>query len=329
MSKAWWLLVALWMLVICACVNEVNPAAEGLDETGKSVLTINQLQAVGTHNSYHIALPRPASPSHNYSHQPLSRQLIKQGIRQFEFDIYWNEAQGFEVFHRHDDPLTTCTRLTDCIRALRDASDAVPSHHVIFVLVQPKNAFAGLAADTYLQRLDNDILSAWPRSRIVTPGEVQGDYPTLRAAVLGGAWPTIDATRGKAVFVLLDKEHVYNAYTSNRTSLAGRVMFATSPDTTDDVAAVLSIDDPILNYLKIRKAVKQGFIVRVRADTGGTANIEYKLNTWLRFRAGLGAGAHFLSTDFPVPVETGGYFIQIPGGTPSRAGLNQTTSERC
>ncbi len=60
---------------------------------------LNQIQVIGTHNSYHLA-PDPAvrtliaaagrrqAEALDYSHRPLAEQFSKQGIRQIELDVY-------------------------------------------------------------------------------------------------------------------------------------------------------------------------------------------------------------------------------------------------
>lgn len=60
---------------------------------------LNQFQAIGSHNSYHLAppekvlsamsqLPKGAAEAWNYSHPPLVRQLSEVGLRQLELDVY-------------------------------------------------------------------------------------------------------------------------------------------------------------------------------------------------------------------------------------------------
>ena len=67
-------------------------------------LRLNQIQAIGSHNSYHVA-PPPAllekirslnaawAESWNYTHPPLAEQL-EMGIRQFELDIFADTKGG-------------------------------------------------------------------------------------------------------------------------------------------------------------------------------------------------------------------------------------------
>ncbi len=65
----------------------------------------NQIQVIGSHNSYHVA-PAPAirdllvsrnpqrSQLLDYTHPPLGEQFSKQGIRQVELDLYADPKGG-------------------------------------------------------------------------------------------------------------------------------------------------------------------------------------------------------------------------------------------
>lgn len=66
---------------------------------------LNEVQVIGTHNSYHIA-PHPslaamirrrdpsAADSLEYTHRPLAEQLDRLGIRQIELDLYADPQGG-------------------------------------------------------------------------------------------------------------------------------------------------------------------------------------------------------------------------------------------
>ena len=77
----------------------------------KSELRINEIQLIGTHNSYHIALPeknlskigfinRRLRESLEYTHRPLKEQLQFLGVRHFELDIYADPKGGH--YSRHN-----------------------------------------------------------------------------------------------------------------------------------------------------------------------------------------------------------------------------------
>jgi hypothetical protein len=68
-------------------------------------LRLNQIQAIGTHNSYHIAPPqallqlirvgsKDAADSIDYTHLPLPEQLGRLRIRQIELDLYYDPEGG-------------------------------------------------------------------------------------------------------------------------------------------------------------------------------------------------------------------------------------------
>ena len=74
------------------------------------------------------------------------------------------------------------------------------------------------------------------------------------------------------------------------------------------------MDDP--NEARIQQLVKEGFIVRTRADAD---LVEARANDVTRRDLALRSGAQIVSTDFEVAVPAiGDYVVQIPGGTPAR-----------
>src|SRR4051794_939619 len=68
-------------------------------------LRLNQIQVIGTHNSYHVAPPpavldliavtgKARAESLDYTHRPLPEQFDKLGIRQIELDVYADPKGG-------------------------------------------------------------------------------------------------------------------------------------------------------------------------------------------------------------------------------------------
>ena len=66
---------------------------------------LNQIQVIGSHNSYHIAphktvmeliaaTGRRRAESLDYTHRPLAEQFSRQGIRQVELDVYADPKGG-------------------------------------------------------------------------------------------------------------------------------------------------------------------------------------------------------------------------------------------
>ena len=140
-------------------------------------LRLDQIQVIGTHNSYHAgltpavaALLRQKNPKAfdelDYSHPSLTRQL-DGGVRQLELDIYADtqggrfahpfgaamagrdaapfdpdgvmRRPGFKVLHLQDiDYVSNCQPFTACLAEIRAWSQAHPGHDPLFILVETK-----------------------------------------------------------------------------------------------------------------------------------------------------------------------------------------------
>ncbi len=292
-------------------------------EAPPSAVRMNEVQVIGTHNSYHVAPALSVSrvtdwvarvKDLNYTHAPLDVQLDR-GVRSFEIDLH-HTAEGFAVFHVPlIDEGSTCRWFTECLALVRAWSETHPGHVPISFLlefkdenVRPNSRLLPLGAQG-LDRLDADILSVFPRERVITPDDVRGDAQTLEAAVLNRGWPTMDEARGKVFFILHERRENRDLYTEGRPSLEGRVMFVNSSPGRPD-AATLVLDHPDVG--RIAPLAAQGYLIRTRADAGLRVS-ETRRDT------ALASGAHILSTDFPPgqPHESG-YVMAFPGGAPAR-----------
>ena len=138
-------------------------------------LRLNQIQVIGTHNSYHAGLTPPAAAwlqardpqaaaALDYGHPSLTAQL-DAGARQLELDVFADAAggrfahprgaglpgappfdpqgvmsrPGFKVMHVQDlDYVSTCQPFTGCLREVRAWSRAHPRHAPLFILVETK-----------------------------------------------------------------------------------------------------------------------------------------------------------------------------------------------
>lgn len=265
------------------------------------VLRMNHVQLKATHNSYHVETAGNSLAEWRYSHAPLDVQLESQGVRGFELDTrFVADADRFEVFHINVlDEETTCRAFTACLAVLKGWSDAHPGHLPIFVQIEPKDAPTE-DAEAYFAKLEREIVDVWPRERIVAPDDVRGASKTLREAVTTRGWPTLGETRGTILFYVDNLDMWRTGYTRGGTSLEGRLMFVSSPES-DDLAAVVIINDPT-DRARIDAATRAGFIVRTRADAAGVGE---------QRATALATSAHALSSDFPTMFE-------IPSGTPAR-----------
>jgi Phosphoinositide phospholipase C, Ca2+-dependent len=162
-------------LALCASVPGFA-AAKG--RGAEHPLRMNEIQVIGTHNSYHRELSKPeraafdaifaGAPIYDallaYSHASLPNQLGRQGARGMELDLYPDPAgglyanpllrqrlgagpltdpewfrPGIKVLHTEDlDYNTTCIRLVTCLNLVRSWSRENPGHVPLLILLELK-----------------------------------------------------------------------------------------------------------------------------------------------------------------------------------------------
>jgi Phosphoinositide phospholipase C, Ca2+-dependent len=283
------------------------PPAYRLDQT----LRLNQIQVIGTHNSYHLAPPAGPNltPERDISQAPLTVQLDRQSVRQIELDVHASPGSPLAVYHLQGDEGTTCPTLVQCLGEVRDWSDSHPGHLPVFVLIEPKQEIGALVDG---MAVDAEVRSVFRPEQLLTPDDVQGDSPSLRQAVQERGWPLLGSTRNKVVVVYTDNVLTRLNYTSNETSLRGRSMFVYA-DPTSPLGAVASVPDARVGAARITELLGDGFMVRTRADDSG---VEARANDSSRAVAALASGAQLVSTDYPVPAPSG--YVVLPPGTPAR-----------
>ena len=114
---------------------------------------------------------------------------------------------------------------------------------------------------------------------------------------LAHAWPLLGEVRGKVIFVLRDDAQSIKAYQGHRRSLEGRAMFVAVDDETSPLAAFVAIPDPVKDRDRIVQAVRDGFMVRTRADS---QTREARKTDTLRRDTAFASGAQIVETNFPV-----------------------------
>jgi hypothetical protein len=336
-----------------------NAVEQGEAEQGDGhPLRLNEVQLIGTHNSYHIRPDAVAkrviastaareADAIEYSHRPLLEQLDALSIRHFELDLYldpdgtryrspsmWTLAKqlssdvpdwphesamqqpGVKILHSPDfDYRSTVATFRDALVLFRDWSDQHPRHVPLFLLLELKSdSFSPWTkplpwAATDLEQLESEILRVIPREKVLAPDDLRGSASTLRDAVRGKGWPTLESQRGKLVF-LLDNEGVErNLLLEKSETLAGRLLFA-SVSADHPAAAWMKRNDPISQFDEIQKLVKLGFMVRTRADAD---TIQARRNDQSRSQKAIESGAQLISTDFPEPDSRfSEYRVQMP-----------------
>ncbi|MSP61702.1 MAG: hypothetical protein EXR72_15480 [Myxococcales bacterium] len=301
--------IALALLAGC------GPSGKPFHYPQDGEMRIQHLQVKATHNSYHLETPGNNIPDWHYTHAALNAQLDRQGVRSLELDVHWEASTRFEVYHiAAADERSSCRALTDCLRVILDWSNRYPGHHPIYVQLEPKTGFRGSPPEVYFAALEREILSVWPRERIITPGQIKGAAPSLREAVRDRGWPTLGTARGKILLAFNDTGEVRAAYTHGGADLDGRLIFVES-DPADPFAAIAILNDPVRDSAKIGAALAANLLVRTMGD-GDLAKLQAGDHSTAD--AALASGAHFISTDHPVPGADLAYALNIPGGAPSR-----------
>lgn len=302
-------------LAACSSSDSAADTAPTFDYPRDDELRVNQLQLLASHNSYHVETTE--LPEWSYSRDPLDVQAEEQGIRGFELDLNVS-TDDVQVYHVETlDEGTTCLEFVDCLQTLLDWSDAHPAHHLLVVTLEMKLGLDQVdepQADYDL--VEEQLYSVWPRDRVVTPDDVQGDAATVHDAVTTTGWPTLGATREKILFAF-DNADWSDWASDGQTTTSGLFLFPNAHGVTDAAASAFHIlNDPDVD--PIADVVGLGELVRTRADSDCE---EAQAGDTTRRDLALASGAQIVSTDFPVPEPDTGYVVSIPGGTPSRCNL--------
>jgi hypothetical protein len=312
-------------------------------------LRLNQLQVLGTHNSYHIA-PEPAllaalgdrGRNADYTHRPLREQLA-MGVRQFELDVLADpeggryaspaaqrlaaglqpvapalRAPGFKVLHVQDiDYRTTCVTLVACLTELRDWSRAHPAHVPIMVLVEVKDG---------APRDPDGIGFVQPLP--IGPGELRALDAEIRSVFEASHLLTPDDVRG-------DHATLHGAISEQGWPLLrearGKVLFAL--DNTGDhrmhylegtpslEGRVMFVSSPPGHpssaFLKLNEAMgEEGAGIRQRVAEGYLVRTradvpthEARSGDTTRRDAAFASGAQYVSTDYPEPSPFGSGYV--------------------
>jgi hypothetical protein len=161
---------------------------------------------------------------------------------------------------------------------------------------------------------------------LVTSARVRGSHATLEAAVLADGWPTLDDARRRFVF-LLDQGR--DLYVEGHPNLEDRVMFPASTPGRPDAAFVQFQDPRAPEAAAVPELVRQGSLVRTRADQPVTTPTSGDVT---QRDAAFASGAQLVSTDYPVAgaAERWGSddVAQLPGGAIARCSPVRTP-KRC
>ncbi len=292
--------------------GEVAPARPDypLDDT----LRVNHIQALGTHNSYHVRADEETIPPWDYTHAPLDVQLGAQGVRQVELDIHYSGPGELAVFHLPLlDSASTCPDLATCLQTVRQWSDAHPGHHLLWVLIEPKDEADSQKLASHYLEVDAVLRAIWPPERVLRPDDLRGSRDSIRQRLTMDGWPTLGETRDKVMFVMLDDDKNRDAYLATFPGLVGAMIFMRG-GRGEPWGCVLELSDAGSQGGAIATALAEGYLVR--SSTGDADSTPDELTA--RANAALASGANFISTDFPAGTPDAPWTFAIPGGQPSR-----------
>ncbi len=238
---------------------------------------------------------------------PLARTILEQRGETLEpYDLSVMSQPGIKVIHAADiDYRSHCLLFVDCLKQVKAWSDANPTHTPILLMINPKSSgisWEGAAkvlpwGKEAFDRMDAEIRTVFSDDQMITPDDVRGQHATLREAVIAGAWPKLGQARGKVIFTIDLSAKANEPYAEGHPSLAGRAAFMTTyPDAPE--AAYFTMNDPETQLAEIQALVKQGFLIRTRADADTR---EARSNATARREAALASGAQFISTDYMWP----------------------------
>lgn len=241
---------------------------------------------------------------------PLAYRLLKAKGEKDLAPLYTDALKepGIKVLHMADlDFRSSCPTFRLCLKQLRAWSDANPGHTPVFILLEPKfQSFlarvGGVEQDPFdkaaFDEIDASIQEVLGRDHVIAPDDVRGQAATLEAAVKAHGWPTLDKARGRFVFLMLVSAmnlKTFAPYLEGRPNLEGRMAFVQGEPGMAHTAFML-IDNALTQGDKIKALVKQGYLVRTRADID---TYEARQNNARRREAALASGAQIVSTDYP------------------------------
>lgn len=325
------------MLAVAACGG-------GSGSSIDTKVRMNELQMLGSHNSYHSGMTREvfdlvhafsaaSADTLDYRHPPLAQQMTQVGARQLELDVWADpkgglfsdrhifkalgkplashvpelDKPGFKVMHEAEiDFETVCVTFVECLQQVKAWSDDHDRHFPIMILVEAKDTPSPDPANLGFVK---PVHIGTPELAALDAEihSVFSDDDLVRPSdVTADGWPTLKDSRGKVWFAL-DNEDKADLY-------EGTTIFTSKPNA--KTPGFAKLNDPIKDAAKIKALVKRGFIVRTRADAD---TVQARTNDTTMRDAALRSGAQYVSTDYLTPDERfSEYSVFLPGGKAAR-----------
>jgi hypothetical protein len=287
-----------------------DPSPQPAADNASAGLYINQIQFVGSHNSYKMAMPDgfvkqllklnpKVVEALEYEHRPIAEQL-DLGMRKLELDVFYvADENQFLVGHvQQIDMNSNCGTLRICLKQVSEWSKNNPSHAPVWIGFNAK---------------DEEILGL-PDPEAFTPAafalmdsiieEVVGDQLIRPIQVAGLNWPLLSEARGKFIMILdeggVKRDMYYEGWQQ-------RPMFTNAPEG-HPATGIMILNEPVEQFDEIQRLVAAGYMVRTRADADTQ---EARDNDARRRDAAFASGAQAISTDYYLPATHFGNDYQV------------------
>jgi hypothetical protein len=317
-----------------------------------TALRINQVQIVGTHNSYHAGLDpaemailekqnQQAAKSLAYRHPKIEAQL-DAGVRQLELDVFgdaqgglfadplflrlskaampegWLEAMkkpGFKVLHVNDvDFRSHCFTLVNCLHQVRGWSTTHTGHLPIFIQIENKDgrARAGFAQPEPITKESMDALDREILSVFSRAELITPDD-------VRGSYETLEKAVLAEGWPLLDSGRGKVAFVLDQERVTPLYVEGHPALRGRVMFTNGKPGDPDAAFVKVNNPMSPKIpeLVRkgylVRTMTDGGGNTS-------RRDAAIASGAQILSTDYPFDwkMDSSGFQVELPGGLKAR-----------
>ncbi|MBR3835886.1 MAG: hypothetical protein IKJ69_03750 [Clostridia bacterium] len=302
-------------------VNESAATGFDVEKAYADGVKFNEVAYIATHNSYQLQ----SVPSYRKVYRDLeavtfglidgdapeycSDTLTEQldvGIRSIELDIE-TVVDGDDIsFVCAHSPLidmaSSCYNFSLALEEVKMWSDANPRHLPITVIIEPKKFYLLDSGMRFFNmehaRVLDDLLRDVFGEKLLTPADMMGDYPSLKAMREADGWLPLEECAGKVV-VLLHDTTVTGKYIKQDETIKSQAMFPMLRyrDRDKNYASFLIVNKPkdIAKYSQ-ELIFDKNLIVRTRVDTYGSYNDEDRILT-------LESGAQILSTDYPTKAD--------------------------
>ena len=218
--------------------------------------------------------------------------------------------------HIHRLLTSSCYDFSLALEEIKMWSDANPKHLPITVIIEPKKLFLleygmrffNMEYAKALDALLRDVLG----ESLLTPADMMGDYPSLKAMREADGWLPLEDCAGK-VIVLLHDTTVTGKYIKQDETIKSQAMFPMLRyrDRDKDYASFLIVNKPkdIAEYSQ-ELIFEKNLVVRTRVDTYGSYKDEDRILTF-------DSCAQILSTDYPPKADMSDvqYAVTFDNGT--------------